>query len=72
MFSPRNQFGALLVSELLFRWLSIFPTSLTDSFRRGGTGGKSAGGKLNAEREMTTDFGKLRIPTFNIERGSKP
>src|SRR5437667_4460566 len=29
---------------------------------------RARGWKLTAEREMTTGFGKLRIPTFNIER----
>ncbi|PYI48016.1 MAG: hypothetical protein DMF11_04715 [Verrucomicrobia bacterium] len=52
-------------SELLFH-LSIFPTSLTDSFRRRGTGGKMilASWKLFSDSKMTNAFQNLQAITL--------
>ncbi|PYL31335.1 MAG: hypothetical protein DMF39_03330 [Verrucomicrobia bacterium] len=52
--------------------LSIFPTSLTDSFRRRGTGGKMilASWKLFSDSKMTNAFQKLQALTSNIQRSS--
>jgi hypothetical protein len=55
LFAPKIASG-LLVQRAVLPLLSIFPTSLTDSFRARGIGGKIAGGKVNAETKMTTDF----------------
>jgi hypothetical protein len=55
LFAPKIASG-LLVQRAVLPLLSIFPTSLTDSFRARGIGGKIAGRKVNAESKMTTDF----------------
>jgi len=54
LFAPKIASG-LLVQRAVVP-LSIFPASLTDSFRARGIGGKIAGRKVNAERKMTTAF----------------
>jgi hypothetical protein len=55
LFAPKIALG-LLVQRAVLPLLSIFLTSLTDSFRARGIGGKIAGRKVNAQSKMTTDF----------------
>ncbi len=51
---PRNVPGLLVQRAVIL--FSIFPTSLTDSSHRRGTGGEIASGKVNADRKITTVF----------------
>jgi hypothetical protein len=66
LFAPKIASG-LLVQRAVLRLLSIFPTSLTDSFRARGIGGKIAGRKVNAESKMTTDFQLTNAKMANDE-----
>jgi len=66
LFAPKIASG-LLVQRAVLPLLSIFPTSLTDSFRARGIGGKIAGRKVNAESKMTTDFQLTNAKMANDE-----
>jgi len=66
LFAPKIASG-LLVQRAVLPLLSIFPTSLTDSFRARGIGGKIAGRKVNAESKMTTDFQLTNAEMANDE-----
>jgi hypothetical protein len=63
---PQNRVG-VLVQRAVLPLLSIFPASLTDSFRARGIGGKIAGRKVNAESKMTTDFQLTNAKMANDE-----
>jgi hypothetical protein len=66
LFAPKIALG-LLVQRAVLPLLPIFPTSLTDSFRARGIGGKIAGRKVNAESKMTTDFQLTNAKMANDE-----
>jgi len=66
LFAPKIASG-LLVQRAVLPLLSIFPTSLTDSLRARGIGGKIAGRKVNAESKMTTDFQLTNAKMANDE-----